>query len=303
MDAPARTGTPRAPHAERRSGVAFALVSATGFGVMPVFTKVVYDDGVGAIGVLSVRFSAASAVLLVLALLRGETLPRGRLLVQLALLGGVGYVVESLCYFLALTRISAGLTALLLYLYPALVVLLAWALLHHRPRPRSLICVGVATVGTALTIGPVAGGQIVGVLLGLAGATSYALYIVISTGVTRGMGPLGGSAVVMGSAGLVYDVLAVATGARLPSAPSAWLALLGVTVFGTVIAVAAFFAALSRLGPGDTAALSTFEPVVSVVAAAAFLGERLSPVQLAGGALVVGAVVVLARASPEPPVL
>jgi drug/metabolite transporter (DMT)-like permease len=286
----------------RTTGVLLALTSASGFGVMPVLTKVVYDDGAGPFGVLSVRFTAAAVLLLLLARLRGEAMPRGRQLRDLALLGGVGYVVESLCYFSALTRISAGLTALLLYLYPALVVVLSAVVLRHRPGRVATGCVAVATIGTALTIGPVAGGQALGVALGLAAASSYAIYIVLSSTATKGVGPLATSAVVMGACGLVYDALAVGTRAALPSSAGAWLALAGVTVLGTVVAVAAFFAALALLGPSDTAVLSTMEPVVSVGVAALALGESLSGVLLTGGVLVIGAVVLLARTSPVPAV-
>lgn len=286
----------------RLRGSALALTSAASFGVMPVLTKVVYDDGAGVAGVLSVRFSLAAVLLLLLARLRHEALPSGRRLLALFLLGAVGYVVESLCYFAALTRISAGLTALLLYLYPALVVVLTAVLTRSRPSRRASVCVLVATLGTALTIGPVGGGQWTGVLLGLAAAVSYSVYIVVSSHHVAGVGPFATSAVVMGGAALVYDVGAVATRATLPTAGSAWLALLGVALIGTVVAVSAFFGALELLGPADTAVLSTFEPVVSVAVAAAALGESLSAVQLVGGALVLGAVGVLARAPSDVPV-
>ena len=282
----------------RSVGALLALTSASCFGVMPVLTKVVYDDGAGPVGVLSVRFTLAAVLLLLLARWRGEAMPHGRQLGALALLGGVGYVVESACYFSALSRISAGLTALLLYLYPALVVVLSAVVLRHRPSRVAVGCVVVATLGTALTIGPVAGGQSVGVLLGLAAAASYALYIVLSSQAISGVGPFATSAVVMGSCAAVYDAFAVATGAELPHSSSAWAALAGVTVLGTVVAVAAFFAALPLLGPSDTAVLSTLEPVVSVAVAAVALGERLSALQAVGGALVIAAVVVLARVAP-----
>jgi drug/metabolite transporter (DMT)-like permease len=285
----------------RLVGTLLALLSAASFGVMPVLTKVVYDDGAGLAGVLSVRFSLAALVLLGLARLRGEGLPRGRQLVALLLLGGVGYVVESLCYFAALSRISAGLTALLLYLYPALVVLLTAAVTRVRPRRTATVCVVVATMGTLLTIGPVSGGQWTGVLLGLGSALAYSGYIVVSSQQVLGVGPFATAGVVMAGAAVVYDLGAVGTHARLPSSSAAWLALLGVTFFGTIVAVSAFFAALERLGPADTAVISTFEPVVSVVVAAAVLGEKLSVVQLLGGALVLGAVVALARSGRPGP--
>jgi drug/metabolite transporter (DMT)-like permease len=277
------------------------VTAAAGFGVMPVLTKVAYDDGTSVSGLLSVRFSTAAVVLLVIALWRREPLPRKGLALRMFLLGAVGYVVESACYFAALTRISAGLTALLLYAYPALVVLLTAVLNRSRPGTRPAVCVVVASVGTALTIGPVAGGQWTGVLLGLGAAVSYATYIVTSARVVSGVGPFATSAVVMGGAGLVYDGYALSTGAAGPSTGEAWAAVLAVALFGTVVAVAAFFWALELLGPADTAVISTFEPVVSVVTAALVLGESLTVLQLAGGALVLVAVAVLAKSPGTSP--
>ena len=49
--------------------------------------------------------------------------------------------------------------------------------------------------------------------------------------------------------------------------------------------------------------VSTVEPLVSVLVAAAVLGERLGPLQVAGGMLVLGAVVALARLRPVPAVV
>jgi hypothetical protein len=113
----------------------------------------------------------------------------------LVLLGGVGYVGQALLYFTALERISAGLTALLLYVFPALVVVLSAVLLRERPRPLAAGCVALALAGTALTIGPVQGGQSSGVALGLGSALVYAVYILTSSRVT-GVGAFAMAAVV-----------------------------------------------------------------------------------------------------------
>lgn len=283
----------------RLLGIALALTSAAAFGVMPVLTKVVYDDGAEPVGVLAVRFAVAAAVLQLLARTRREPRPPGRTLALLAGLGGVGYVGQALCYFFALERISAGLTSLLLYFYPALVVVLGAVALRDRPRPLAVGCVAVATLGTALTIGPVGGGQTTGVLLGLSAALVYAVYILVSSRV-QGVGPFSTAAWVLSASAAVTGVLALVTRPQLPSAPLAWLALVGVALIGTVVAVTTFFAALALLGPADTAVVSTVEPVVSIGVAALVLGERLSPLQLAGGAVVLLAVGVLARTRPAP---
>ena len=278
-------------------GIVLALTSAASFGVMPVLTKVVYDDGAEPVGVLAVRFAIAAVVLQVLARTRREVRPTGRTLALLAGLGGIGYVGQALCYFFALERISAGLTSLLLYVYPALVVVLGAVVLRDRPRPLAVGCVVVATLGTALTIGPVAGGQISGVLLGLAAALVYAVYILVSSRVTD-VGPFATAAWVLTASAVVMGVLALATGPRLPSSATAWLALVGVALIGTVVAVTTFFAALALLGPSDTAVVSTVEPVVSIAVAGLVLGERLGSLQLAGGVVVLLAVGVLARTRP-----
>jgi drug/metabolite transporter (DMT)-like permease len=284
----------------RLLGIALALTSAACFGVMPVLAKVVYDDGADPIGVLAVRFALAAVVLLGLAAARGERLPRGRTLGTLVALGGVGYVGMSLCYFFALERISAGLTSLLLYFYPALVVVLGALLLRDRPRPLALVAVAVATLGTALTIGPVQGGQTTGIVLGLGSALIYATYILISSRV-HDVGPFAMSATVLLAGAAVLGVLALATRPQLPDQPVAWLALAGVALIGGVLAVTTFFAALALLGPSDTSVVSTVEPVVSVTVAALVLGERLGPVQVGGGVVVLLAVATLARLRPTAP--
>jgi drug/metabolite transporter (DMT)-like permease len=275
--------------------VLLAGLSAASFGVMPVLTKIAYRDGASPLGVLSVRFVLAGVVLLTLAAITRQRLPRGRTLLAVAALGGIGYVGESACYFLALQRTSAGLTALLLYVYPALVVLIAAAVARRRPETATLAMVAVALVGTALTIGRPGGGQAIGIVLGLAAALTYAIYIVVSAHVVAGLAPLAVSGVVMSAAGVVDGVAALVRRPGLPAHAHGWFALVAVAMVGSVVAVWAFFEGLRRLGPSDTAVVSTLEPVVSVGLGAAVLGEAFGGLQAVGAVLVLTAVVALAR--------
>ena len=286
----------------RVTGTLLAGVSGAAFGAMPVLAKVAYADGASVVGLLSVRFPLAALALLALGRLRREAWPPREALRALALLGALGYAVQSGCYFAALERIGAGLTALLLYLFPVLVVVLSAVLQRRAPRPASVACVLVATTGCVLTIGPVGAAQATGVLLGLASAAAYAVYIVGSGTVATGGSPFTSAGVVMGACAVVYDVLVLVRGGELPDGAAGWLALLAVALGCTVVAVSTFFAALVLLGAADTAVVSTVEPLVSVALAAALLGERLGPLQAAGGALVLAAVLVLARLRPVPAV-
>jgi drug/metabolite transporter (DMT)-like permease len=66
-----------------------------------------------------------------------------------------------------------------------------------------------------------------------------------------------------------------------------------IALVSTVAAILCFFAGLARVGPSAASILSTLEPLVTVGLAAAAFGESLGAVQLVGGALVLGAVLVM----------
>jgi drug/metabolite transporter (DMT)-like permease len=68
-----------------------------------------------------------------------------------------------------------------------------------------------------------------------------------------------------------------------------------IALWSTVLAIVGFFAAMQRLGAADAATISTLEPIVTVVLAALFLSEGMGAWQAMGGALILCAVIVMAR--------
>jgi drug/metabolite transporter (DMT)-like permease len=99
----------------------------------------------------------------------------------------------------------------------------------------------------------------------------------------------------------VFWLMAGAT--ATPVAPSsipaaAWGGLIGVGVVSTFVAIQTFYAGTKRVGAAQASLISTIEPVWTIVLAAILLGERLTGVQLAGGSLILLAVV-LAQTSPS----
>jgi drug/metabolite transporter (DMT)-like permease len=287
----------QAPRSERTVGFLLVALSATCFGAMPLFGRGAYAAGADPTTLLLLRFAIAGAVLWVLVLVRRAPLPRSRTLGLLALMGGVGYVGQSLAYFTALTMTSASLLALLLYLYPILVALLAAAVFKVPLTRTKQVALLVAVLGAALTVGPVGGGNTLGITLGITAALVYACYIVLLTRVAHGVDPLASSAVITSSAAAVFLALAAAHGPALPMTGSGWLAVVAIALISTVVAVLAFLGGLARIGPTDTATVSTMEPVVTLLLAVALLGETLAPLQLLGGACILAAVVRLARSN------
>ncbi len=291
-------------------GVALIALSASAFGAMPIFARVAYADGTDVFGLLLTRFGIAFVSLGWFAWSRRVALPSWRRVAALALMGGIGYVGQSLCYFEALQFAQASLVALLLYLYPFFVTLLAALFLHERLTRVKTGALLLCSAGCALTVGGGVG-QPLGIGLAIGAAMIYSIYIVVGARVSAGVDPRATTLVVCGAATLVLGCVALVRGhagaaPHWPAHAGGWLALVAIAVLSTVVAILTFFAGLQRLGAARASMLSTLEPVVTVALAALTLGEKLNPGQLAGGLLILAGVLWLSARDrqshvPEPP--
>jgi len=283
---------------ERLVGALYVALSASSFGAMAIFARYAYGSGAEVVAVLFLRFLIAALLMTAVMIVTRRRWPAGRNLAILAAMGGIGYVGQSFTFFSALNHASAGLVALLLYLYPFLVTLLGAVFLRQRLTAPRLCAVLAALAGTALTIGGGIGGEPLGIVLGMSAALIYSVYIVVGSRVMACEAPLAAATVVMIAAAAVFGVLAATTAPAWPQGAAGWTAVLLIAVVSTVIAMVAFFAGMQKLGAADAATLSTLEPVVTFVLAAIFLGEKIQPNQVLGGAIILGAVIWLARARP-----
>jgi drug/metabolite transporter (DMT)-like permease len=279
-------------------GVALCLVSAFGFGCMAIFAKDAYKQHLGITSLLALRFALAAALFWTIARLRGPiVLPPRRTLLTALGLGAVGYAAQSGLFFGAVRRMDASTTSLLLYTYPAMVFLAALVLRREHADRRRLLALAFACAGTALVLlGGTGSGsfETVGVVMAITAALAYSTYILVADTVVGRLDPFLLSALVTtGGTVTFWTAGAVHGGLDLTMPARGWLDIAGIVLVSTVLPVSTFFAGLRRVGPSTASILSCFEPVVTVSLAMALYGERLGGGQLAGGALVLAAVVLL----------
>ena len=288
----------------RRAGLAACLVSATGFGALPVLGKAAYDAGLGPLSLLWGRFGLAALAfwLLVIFVVRPAR-PPARYVVTGLCMGAFGYALEAGLFFGALERIDASLVELLLYAYPAIVTAAALAAGREAPSQRLLSALGLATVGVVLVFaGSLASGvDPVGLALGLGAAVVYSAYILTGDHVVPAMHPVLLAALVATGATASFTVAGLINGGLPhPRTTDGWTSVAVIAAVATVVPMAALFAGIARVGASTASILSTFEPVVTVVLAGLVLGERLSLVEAAGAACVIAAVRLLASFRPGP---
>lgn len=304
----------------RALGVALALASACGYGSGALFAKSVYASGLDWLALLYWRFLVAGILVWAWALLVPENRLALRRLARrrvVALLGlGAFFVGNASTYYAALEYVSASLAALIVYIYPAIVAVLSVRWGHGLQGRRPWAALALVSAGVALTIGGIeTAAEPVGIALIVVSPIIYSFYIMLAarlagerkgatadsrTGEGAETRPAVASALMLTGTFAVVAVLAVA--AREPVVPAevpaeAWFGLLGIAIFSTAVAVSAFYAATARIGAAQTALVSTIEPVWTITLATLLFGESLAPLQVLGGVLVIGGVI-LAQTTP-----
>jgi drug/metabolite transporter (DMT)-like permease len=281
-----------------RVGLALTLASALLLSGLGVTTQLAFDAGASVGTLLSGRFLVAAAVLWPLLWVIGSRRPAPRQIVT-GLVLGLGYGAHAWLFTASLARLDAGLVDLLLFTYPALVMLGAVALRRDRWSARRAIALGAAAAGTALVL---AGGlgsiDPLGVALALGSAVAYAAYILASAGQLERTDPFlltalatTGAAIMLTAAGAAQNNVSLAVD------PSA-LALIAAVGLVAVAGMSTFVAGIGRLGPARASIVSAVQPALTPVFGYLVFADRLGPEQMAGGVLVIAAVVIVETSSP-----
>jgi drug/metabolite transporter (DMT)-like permease len=275
-------------------GIILIIISAAAFGTLAIFGRFAFASGIDTFTLLFLRFTISAILMCGLLILRQEAIPRGKVLLQLIGMGAIGYVGQSFSYLTAIRYASAGLVALLLYLYPVIVAVLSSLLLKEKIGRIKALALVIALTGTAFTVNP-EGGQLPGILLAICAAVIYSGYIIVGTRVLDKVSALQSATVIFASAGSVYGVLMIFTGPHFPTNFDGWSATAGIVIVATIIPVVTFLAGLQRIGPTNASMLSTLEPIVTVFLSALLFHEALKPASIFGGVMILLAVLLLAR--------
>ncbi len=297
------TGAAPAAPGRLGTGLALALVGAVLFSGKAIIIKLAYRHGVDAVTLLMYRMLFALPLFVALAWWAGRGKPAltGREWRMVLLLGFCGYYLASFLDFLGLQYISAGLERLILYLNPTLVLLLGVLFFKQKVKPLQLLALGVSYAGVLLVFGQEVRAEGPHVALGaglvLASALSYAVYLQLSAAEVQRMGSLrltGWASTVACVLCIVQFVLLRPLQAAAVAPEVITLSLLNASLctFAPILLV---MMALERVGAALTAQASMVGPLSTLVLGVLFLGERLTLVVVAGTALVLLGVALLAR--------
>ena len=267
-------------------GVLLVALSAASFGLLPIFAKLAYSAGTSTYTLLFLRFSVAAAFLFLLIFLKKLPLPSKRDMLIFFLLGAVGYVGHSLCYFTALNHASAGIVSLLFYTYPALVMVGSATFFKEKITIQKVSALGLAMVGAFIIIGAEFQFKLFGIVLSVLAALLYSVHILISSkDVKEGMG-IQSSAFISFGAAVAYGAMNLFMGFTPPTQVNGFIAVAMIAMISTVLALWSLFTGLEKTGPSTASLVSILEPVVTVLSSVIILSEEITVNTILGGSLV-----------------
>jgi drug/metabolite transporter (DMT)-like permease len=200
------------------------------------------------------------------------------------------------CY--AEQTLPAGFTALLIATVPIWMVIADRVINGRAIAPVGWLALGIGVAGVAILSRPQGHESVFPVLVVLGGSLSWGTGSVLASRLPVPARPLLGSAMEMLCGGLVLAGLAAATGELSRLDPGhisgrSWLALLYLIGPGSLLAMTCYVIALRRLPTATVSTYAYVNPVVAIALGALLLGERLTLITLAGGAVVLVSVVLL----------
>ncbi len=298
------------------SGLGFALLSSSSFGLSGPLARGLMDAGWSSAAAVTARILLAAAVLTPAAViqLRGRWSVLRRNAGLITAYGLIAVAGCQLAYFNAVAHLQVGVALLIEYTAPVAVV--GWLWLRHAQRPGRLTVVGavIGAAGLVLVLDLLSGAVVspVGALWALGAMVGAAVYFVLSSQEDTGL-----PATVLAAAGLLLGgavlLLAGALG-TVPFAMSAdpvvfaslsvpwWVPVLALGVVTAALAYVSGIAATRRLGSRLASFVALFEVLAALAFAWLLLGEAPRGLQIVGGVLILAGVVVVKLGEGRPAV-
>jgi drug/metabolite transporter (DMT)-like permease len=287
-----------APHTRRPAlGYALAATAATLWALNGSLARFVLDDHMPPARLAQLRslgtFVALAAALAIarprLLRIRRADIPR------LTVFGIVGLAGVQALYFAAIARLQIGVALTVQYLGP-LLLLLYLKLIHGRSLPAGLWGAGgLAAVGCFFVVGAYHPGGLngIGILEAFGSAVTFAIYLFASEQAGQRYAPATTLVWGFGLASLFWIITQPVWSFPLDPLHTARDAAFAayVVIGGTLIPFACMITAVRHLPAARAAIVATLEPVLGALLAWPIHGQSLSPAQISGGLVVVGAIV------------
>ena len=273
-----------------RLGVVILLVIATTFGANHICARIAFDHGASVATGVFARSAFTAVAVFALLKLQGVAIALPRATLARAALIGLALAVQSYCLYSAVARIPVALALLAFNTFPMILSLMSWACGRGRPGARALAAMPVALAGLAIALDVWGKPLGVGVLWALGAALSFAAVLFLTDLWLKEVDGRVRSMLAMATTAVAVALAGGATGAFVaPADATGWLGIALLSVFYG-LAITTLFVVLPLLGSASYAVVLNFEPISLLALGWLILGQAVSPLQVFGAFVVMGAI-------------
>ena len=280
------------------TGITATLISAIYFGFMPLFMKTVYASGGNSFTASFLRFALSLPTLFIYLKLRGIKIGISREeLKEFLKITVFGYAGTTILVFSAYNFIPTGMTTTIHFLYPTVTVAGLMIFYKEKISATKILCVILCLVGVLMFYNGDGSISLPGILLALCSSCTYGFYtIYLDKCILRDMEPTKRlfhmhwiGAVMMGIIGLISG------GLGFNMAPLGWGIMLLVATLTTFVGALGYQIGVKYIGSENTAMLSTFEPITSIIVGILVYHEDMTIRIVIGCLAILTATIIIAR--------
>ena len=282
-------------------GSTYGILSAVGFGTVPVLALFAYDGGINVFTLLFLRFTLASILLFLYIFITKQKIKLNKKqMFNIFIMGGVFYSIFSFCYFSAIRYIPASLAVLIFYTYPFITAAISSFLLNMELTIKIIGAILVSFIGLIFVLGKTSGDiVIIGLLFAVGAAVFYSVYTLFGDHILKDVPLLTTIAMVCLFAAFSFLTIGLlSNNVSFAFDYSTWLPVIGIAVV-SMLGFLAFFQGIKMTNPTSISVLSMIEPVVTIILSIIFFNELLNYYQLFGAVLVLGGSVLVVLSVKE----
>ena len=263
-------------------GYPAGIITGITYGLNPLFAVPLMKNGAATESILFFRYAFAVLLLGLFLLLRKQSFRVSGKQIGVLFVLGLLYTSSSIFLFDAYEYIASGLATTLVFLYPVLVAII---MVFLKVVPSWPVWLAIAaTFGGVLIMTQSDGSQTInpiGVLLSIASALVYALFIVIINrskaiaGISNSL--LTSYALMVGAIVFIGKILSSDTAITAGITTEAdWLNLVGLALLPTIVSTATLAIASRNIGATKASVLGVFEPITAIIVGTLMFGEPLT---------------------------
>jgi drug/metabolite transporter (DMT)-like permease len=270
-------------------------------------TRYVLTNGFHPVAYATLRYAAATLLFWIFTFRRERSFRVARRDLRYVAIAAGMIFVNQLCFVYSIDKTSAATITLFLGTTPIFIGVVTTVIGLERMKGGFWIATAVSIVGITLVASGSGGfsGRAVGDALGVGTALTWALYSIAITPLMRRYSPYRISSIVLGIGWVPLAAVGAAqtTSQEVDLGWRVWLGFAFAVVGPLFLTNLLWFTAISRVGPSRASLFSNMQPAFGVVFALLLLGEHLTRWEVAGGFLIISAVLLeRSRRTPlEPP--